>query len=391
MPLHSGIRAASPSAFLVALLAALLAGPPDLHAQAATPPPSWVLVAQFLETWDSNAALQEGPGEPGLVHSLGLSFSHARTGPRGRLSLAGAGSALIYDANKDLNAFNYTVSGEGSLLLSPRVSVTLGQELVSSYRYSGPLVGDSTELLPLVLTRLSATRAGLSIQLSARTTLSAQGGYTYVSFDSPSLTSGSVLLGGASLTRRISTRDSLTLSYEAQQSRTQGNTTALHTIDGGWSRVLKGSLTAQVSAGANYYLYLASTGVVGDWSYYAAASLEKRLRRSSLAARYSHTISPAFGLGEDRVADSVGAVVNLALSRKLNLLADASYGRSRDPVFNDLLYDTQSAGAALEFRPTRRLTTRAGYSYRSRKDEVTAATLTSNEVFLSLSSGWQWR
>jgi hypothetical protein len=391
MPAPTGIRGVHlPTLFAAGV--ALLGRPGEVHAQVApqavAPTTTWELVAGLLETWDSNPLIvQEGLGTPSFVHRAGLVFRHTRARPKGNLSLAGQGSGVVYQAAPQFNYVSYGGSGAGTFLLSPRASLAVSEDFDVSHRYEGALLGDATQLLPLVLTRVSVTQASLDLQLSRHTSLGVQGGYTYVSFDSPTLVDGTTVRGTISLSRTVSARDNLVLAYSIQQSR-HNDTTFAQTLSAGWRRVVANSLSANLGAGASQYLGAAPGP--GTWSFYATAGIDKTFRRGTLGARYSHAIDQAFGFGQDRVADGVVAHLTLVITRRLRLQTSGTYGYSRDAATGDFLFDTRSASAALDFQLTRRLSTSAGYSYSRRLNVGAAQPVSSSQVHLALSSGWQW-
>lgn len=387
MPWPSGNRAVRWPTLLAA--GVLLVRSAETEAQVAPPPSSWVLVGHFRETYDTNPFVRgTGLGEGSFVHRTGLDFRRVITKPRGHLDLGGQGSAVIYQTASQFNYFEYGATGAGSYLLSPRSRLSFTQDFASSYRYRGLLLGDSTQLLPPVRTRVSATTAGLELKLSTRTTLGIRSGYRYASFDSPTLVDGSSLRGGLGLARRISTRDSLTLDYGVQRISHGGFSAFIQTLAAGWTRAFGEGAAAQVTGGMSYYER--SGAAVATWRWYGTAGVDKTFGKVSIGAHYSHAITQAFGLGRDRVVDAVRGTFRVAFTRRFALATSGAYGYSKDPVLGEFLFETVSANGALNFQAARHLGLSAGYAYRHRRNPAAMA-LTSQQVFVSLSAGWQWR
>jgi hypothetical protein len=357
----------------------LAALPPAARAQA-PPPPSeadparparWAFRLRLQESYDSNAEFALAQGRGSFEDQAGAGLSLRLAGRRGGLILSGDGWGRRYHSVEGADGFDCSAGLDGHHRFSPRVTGRLrGTFSDGVSRHERQLV-DAGLQLPLARTRTVDGSAGLAVQLAAHTTLTAEGRYERASFESPALADGQQWSGGASLARALGASDRLSVHYVLREIRREDEGRRVHDLFAGWSRTLARRLAAELSAGAS--------------------RRPDTLQRGSLQGRYSHTLGEAYGLGRERVADVVSALLEHRLGRRADVTLGGGYAFSGDPLDAGFRYRAQNASLGLAFALGRDLRLSARYGLSRSRERGGAEPIVSQYGSLSLAYAVEWR
>lgn len=336
--------------------------------------PRYSLWARAQESWERNSLLRaDGQDQTSLVDSLAAGAGYTFRGPRGDLGVNGEVSRLNYHDLPSLNRTAYGVGAQGTYNFSRRSSLSVREQYaVSAFNPASELI---TSGLPVSLVRSKTNRATADLRLgfSARTTAALAVRQETLRFTSEGraqgLVNGSVVSFEPTLSQRLGTTDSVNVGYSYQKNLETSVGTDIQSIFAGWSRRLSREWGSALSAGVSH---VASTDRTPTrWSPYGSVRLNGEFRKGTLEARYTHSVSQAFGLGGERVADLGSVAFTRPLGRKFTASGNLSYGRSRDlnapaNVPNDasrLDFTTRSAGGSLRYLLSKKFELNAGYEY----------------------------
>lgn len=341
----------------------------------AAPPPAkeegpvrWTLGLRAQERWEDNPGFVT-TGQSSFVTRGGLDVSRTWRSPRGELSVRGEGEATEYHSLPDLSRFMYAGGLAGQYRVSPRFSIA-GEQVysVANALDSAPL-RDAGLLLPQVRTETLTSRLSFNAAVTSETTFTGEARYDRFQFDSETLVDGEALVAGGTLSHRLGERSSAGLSYSFVDNRTQGVDSQVQVLRTVWGTRLSPHWNLGASAGVSR-LTLPDADAV--WNPAGGVDLTGQYPRSEVSLRYSHSISQAFGLGQERVLDYVSAGLSRRLSRRFSVRADGSYGLSRDPEGDAFRIHTVSASGALRVTLTRELGLTLGGGFNRSSEPVGA-------------------
>jgi hypothetical protein len=281
------------------------------------------------------------------------------------------------------------LTGTGGFVVSPHTNFQLTQAFSSTLTGYSTVLAETGLVLPQALVHRLGTTGSLSHQLSPKTSLAANIQYERNTFPNGELVDGSEFGIGVSATRRLSANHSVSASYNYESSSALGQRLGRNVLLGGWSGTLRPRLTASATLGIVNY----ETSVAGDrqTSPQGSATLAWRYPRWNFDVRYGRSVSQAFGLGRDRLADIAGLSIGRKLTKKIDLSGSYVYSLNRDPTDYNLSFTSQSYGGDLRWLFTRNFVATAGYVGRRNEPEGTALPLKGNVWTCAVSYTRDWR
>lgn len=308
--------------------------------------PDWMVTLRLRETWEDNPLFEEGGSQQDtFIDNAALSLARTFRGQRGHLTLTGSGNGTRYHYDSDLSRMGWGAALAASHRLGPRTLFVLSEQVVSAYTRDAALVSGGGVLLPLARTRTSHGAAEISRQTSARTTLAANVRYDRVDFPEEDLPDGAELALGARFGARVSATDGLDLVYVHQRNSLGDETQPAHSLHAAWTGTRGTRFSFGLGGGATY---LPATGRTDDQvAPFAFAEGAVRGRQGSLSARYSRSVSQAFGLGRVREGDLVSVALARSLASWASVFAHYGYARSHDVFDPAFLFEAQGYEAGL--------------------------------------------
>jgi hypothetical protein len=122
----------------------------------------------------------------------------------------------------------------------------------------------------------------------------------------------------------------------------------------------------------------------------AGVGVSHTFRRGVVSLNYRHSVNQVFGLGSERVIDSVELSYSHQLSRTVNGVVAGFWGEHRD-IF-DAMRDqsAQNVRIGLNWQPRPQLGLNASYSLRRRVGTADVAVV-GHRASAGVSYGFQWR
>jgi hypothetical protein len=345
--------------------------------------PDWMVTLRLRETWEDNPLFEEG-GAPQdtFIDNAALSLSRTFRGSRGELTLNGSGNGTRYHYDSDLNRVGWGAGIAASQRLGPRTVFAVSEQVVSAYTRDAALLSGGGVLLPLARTLTSHGAAELSRQTSTRTSLAANVRYDRVDFPDEDLPDGAELALGARFSTRLSASDAIDLVYVHQRNTLVGTETQpAHSVHAAWNGTRGTRFAFGLGAGATYLP--ATDRTEDDVAPFGLVEATVRGRQGSLSARYSRSVSQAFGLGRVREGDLVSVALNRTLAGAVSLFAHYGYGRSHDLFDPSFVFEAQGYEGGLRVALGSGLGLTAAYG-RRRSSTGDAPTVESAAAHLAL-------
>ncbi len=184
------------------------------------------------------------------------------------------------------------------------------------------------------------------------------------------------------LSREMGRLDDLAFSYVFMQNEDEGEVPLQHhTVSLGWRRTLTPNLSLTVSGGV---IYNPLTEGSLSQEYYPQGSLRLNgvWRRATLVAEARQSVTPAYGLGGDQLADigTLSAVIPFGRKVQLAITGNVTWGRD---VGLEEPYFSQDATVAINWRLFRHLGLGVGYTYR-RSDQENEPVVSGHKTYCGL-------
>lgn len=321
----------------------------------------WNVILQAGESWERNPMFRPAETEASLADRLDAHVDYLRTTSRSRFSANLGGTGIRYHSFEDLDH----VGGDAGLglnyNLSPKATVSLNDSVESRWARDSTLLVDSGLYYDTVRTITNRASGQFSLRATERTTAAVDVRHEYVNFDSDSLLDGTQIAATGSLSRRIAPEQTLGVSYSYASGSASGTARSTnHTIFGSWAGTFGQQWGLAGSGGA---IRTAS----GLWRPYAAAELTGDLRRTSLYARASRSISQAYGFGRERESTILNAGLRQQLGRRLAASIGVGYDRNREVGADLPPFTGVNANGDLSFTLSRHFFLGAEARYRLRR------------------------
>ena len=325
--------------------------------------PDWMVTFRLRETWEENPRFEAGGSEEDtFIDNAAVSLSRTFRGARGELTLSGSGTGTRYHYDSELNRIGWDAGLSASQRFGPRTTFLLSERVVSAYNRDAALVSSAGVLLPLARTLTSYGAAELSRQTSARTSVAANVRYDRVNFPEEEFPDGAELALGARFTTRISAADAIDLVYVHQRNTLGSETQPGHSVHAAWNGSRGTRFVFGLAAGATYLP--ATDGTENEVAPFFLVDGTVRGRQGALSARYSRSVSQAFGLGRVRDGQLVSVALSRALAGPLSVFAHYGYGRSHDVFDPTFVFSSQGYEGGLRFALGTELGLTAAYGRR---------------------------
>jgi hypothetical protein len=255
---------------------------------------------------------------------------------------------------------------------------------------------------PLVRIRSNQSALSLSVQPFSKTSLVGNVRYDRMDFgdlEQPDpATSGSLqddaqLTAGLSITRQVGPLGSLGASYAHSRTGAGDFRGKFETLTADWSRqfgsrvgfLLSGSLGATRADFASQE----EARFLLTWQVGVGLSVPQA-RRGIPFFQFSRSVTPAYGLGRDTIANQVTAGYTRILSRSATLVASGSYDWNKDPTDPSLDFSNENYSIGFQFG-ARGLTTSMSYVLRRTDIPLFVDRVLSHSATVSIGYGWQFR
>jgi len=331
--------------------------------------------------WDSNASFE--PGGPGSGAAFGQAgIARTWTTPRWTTSINLGGGGSVYQTEAATSRYQLGGGLDTSGQLGTRTTISLGATggIERTDLLEDPLTAGL--VLPITSTRRFQGQVGLGRALGAQTQLSLSAGYGRYYFDAEELSDSEGMNAGAQLSRTISPKSTVSLGYGFQTSLYEETSPSqTHSLSLGFGRTLSPRTSLSLSAGGDQRRV---DGVSGGWILSGDAAFILQGSRTSLSLRYSRGVTPAPGLGRDRISNLFSLGLTSRLRPWATLSMSASRGLNQDPVDRDLHYSTDTLSLGLNLRLTQTLGIGPQLRYRRRGEIDDNPAVSSVSVGLAL-------
>ncbi len=298
--------------------------------------------------WESNVGEQASAGPSDWAGGLRGRLERDVRRPRREIRLTAGGQGYFYAEQTAFNRLDGNVGMEGDFRFSPRTGGLLAFGFDYGHSDTSRILIDQGILLPLTRTIGYTADAGLQHQVSTNVVLRGGARALRVDFpDSGAFRDSTSLRLSAGASRRLGQHDSLSLDLSAEradgaQTGVPDRSTAFWTQYGSvqWAHVLSLHTAFLLEAGTSYTNLAMESGLGRSWSFFGGASLNHRVRSTTLTAYYRREVLPTFGLGGLRLANRVGLNANAPVGASFSIGVGGNY--VRDSQSSQSLIDPQS-------------------------------------------------
>ena len=277
-------------------------------------PASWDYSFAAGLGWESNVGLSVGQGPSDYGGVLRGSLSRIVTKPRGTARFTAGGLGYLYKEQTQYNRADGDFAFDGLRRLSEKTTGILGFGFYYGHSDNSQILAEQGVLPPLTRTVAYTGSAGLIVQVSGQTSLSATLRAYRLDFpDAETLQSSSSLRASLGLDRRLNQQNTVGIGYSAERVDQPGLPTEspvgaywTHYGSGQWTHVFSPRMATRLEAGASYTPDGQAVGLGRTWSFFGGASVNRQVKRSTLTAYYRREVIPVFGVGGLRLADRLG-------------------------------------------------------------------------------------
>jgi hypothetical protein len=286
-----------------------------------------------------------------------------------------------------LDQYTYGLNARTSLSLTPRLSWNVGGNLTSTYAQDANVLIGNGLVYQKVLTRIGTASTALSYDWSPRTQIRASVSALKVGFvNTQSLVGGTNLTTTFSLTHQINRSQKLGLDYA--QTFSNGASGTIVALLGTWQATAR-NFTINANGGVHPYQVLGLSG----YRFAPGGSIgvaSKVGNRNTFGVSYEHTVEQAYGFSGARLSNRVNANFGVAVTRRLQLDANANYGTNVDPVDPNSRLDGTTAALQARYLIVQNLSVAGGYTVWQRR-ETPLPLITSNRATFTATYGLTWR
>jgi hypothetical protein len=346
------------------------------------------------ESWERNPEVsQEATADDltSFVTHVAAGAGYTFRGRRGELGFLADVARLEYHSLPQLSRFTYGAGVNGTHRFSQRSSLSIRERYAESSYNPIELLATSGLPVSVVHARTNNADVALNLGLSSRTTLSLAARHQSITFGpegkDQGLVDGSVVSFEPTLAQKVGRTNVLSAGYSFQKDlKNDSGTGDIQTAFLGWAGRLGHDYGAALSGGVSRVG--ATAGVEVKWRPYVSAALTADYRTGSLQARYTRTVSPAFGLGGDRLAELASLTAEKNFTRKVAANLNGSYGETRD-IGDDaaLRFNTVTAGAGLRYLVSRRFAFEWSYAYGSSDPEGSGRRIRTDRAAMAVTYG----
>jgi hypothetical protein len=358
----------------------------DTAAAPAAGADKWLLRLSANEAFESNVQLStgQGAGDSNTMLDAGLTRNWAF--PRGNVSLSGDVNPLYYRRSNGLNRVNYTGGAAASYAISPRLSWTVSDNVVSGYAQDSRVLTDAGLVFPKIVTRTNTASTQVAYELTPRTQFQASVISQTVSFDSTALTGGSVLTFRSVVTRQVSKDHSIGASWG--QTISNGITGDIQGFLAVWQGTF-GRVIATATGGVRPYTLEGKAG--HQYAPGGTAGITAPITKGqTLSLHYERAVEQAYGFNGTHLSHRFVGGYTAALSRKATLSLTGNYGVNTYPLQPDFRLDGKTGNVELSYLIARNLTMGTGYAFWISRQAPNPG-VTTYRATVSLGYGFAWR
>jgi hypothetical protein len=342
--------------------------------------------------YEGNVAFTSPPVGGDYLGILTASVTRWRRSLRSQWTTTLTGSGFAYAENDQLNRVDGGVVTAGQKTLSPRTSGGIR----GSYTYGhtdtayGLVIGAT--VLPPSRMKTGEVGAGFSWRLGSLTDLSLDASWRDIRFDSERLQDSQTLLTAATLSRRLSSRNTVLLRFAYRRTK---DLIVRHDpgVSMSFRRLLSPTLSFDVMGGANRATLASFEGPDAfpeRWYFVASTGLTGSIRRAILDARYQHGVNPTVGFGVVQRTNLFSLTATVPIGQSTELIGTGAYAIRDDPRRDDLpsRRDLDFYVAASRW-VSRRTQIVAGYRFRRRQDGLVVEPIRNDRASVSVVWGPQ--
>jgi hypothetical protein len=349
----------------------------------------WAFSLAYAHGFDDNPRFESPAVGAGWTGRVFGGLTHRRLRPRSEITLDGRGSGYVLRDPALGDRVTYSASGTGSFDLDPRLHATLAESWQNNYADEATALALQGVLLRTILARSNFADGTLAYRVAERTTLTAEARHETVGFHPAGTLFGYTRLTGTlGATRRLTAHDAVSVTAAFQQRSARGRQGRGVAAGGGWERGFGARVSARLTAGLQRFDTLA-TGARRTQPY-ATALVEGRYRHRLFTADYSHTLTPGYEDGRDRILDLVSLAGVDNFGPRLAVFASVSGGRRRDLDPTGLRTLMLRTSAGLSVRIARRLEARLTHTYERNRDREPLVVRTRQRADVSLGYRREW-
>jgi hypothetical protein len=331
----------------------------------------WANYVAVDGVYEGNVAFTSPPVGGDFLGVLTGSVTRWRRSLRSQWTTTLTGSGFAYAENDQLNRVDGGVTTAAQKALSARTSGGIR----GAYTYGhtdtayGLVIGGT--VLPPSRMMIGEVGAGFSWRLGSLTDLSLDASWRDIRFDSERLQDSQTLLTAATLSRRLSSRNTvlLRLAYRRTEDLIVRHDPG---VSVSFRRLLKPTLAFDVMGGASRATLASFEGpeaVPERWYFVSSVGLTGSIRRAVLDARYQHAVNPTVGYGVVQRTNLFSLTATVPIGRSTELIGTGAYAIRDDPRRGDLPsrrdLDFYVAASRWLSRQTQIV---AGYRFRRRQD-----------------------
>ncbi len=393
----------------------------------------WSFTLNAQDTWLSNANFSLTDEDSAFLDRAGAGLSYQRLGQRSSFVLGAQAAAVLSrgrELREDETSLNYSGNLGWQVQISPRLNLRLSNSYSTLTSQGGldaldsflsdpggmgtqPLppapVGSGTIAPPLSLgilpqeiglvyplaeMRTNQTELSLGYQPFVRTTLIGTVRYDRMDFEGEGLLDGDQLAASGGIGWMVGPLGTIGASYTWSRTESEGRSGESQSASANWSRTVgsRVGFTFSGSLGGTRATFAEAPEedprFLLTWNIGLGVAVPDS-RKGVPTLSFSRAVTPAYGLGRDRIANILSVGYTLRTSRRTSLSANGSYNWNEDPTDPAFDFSSQNYGGAFRYEGQKAGT---NISYALRRTDLGASELVqSHSVSVGVSYGWQWR
>jgi hypothetical protein len=340
--------------------------------------PRWVVTMGILGDYDSNVAFDTASASDygGSFRAKVVRRFQTR---RDRFNVSLGGSAYAYSENQEQDNLNGNAEVGWTRELSARNTFNMSGYGTYENTATQEILTDVGIQLPRTQSQGYGGAAGFVFKVGHYGSLRLGGRYSRLAFEDPTLVDNQTVDANMTLLREVGRLDDMSLSYTFLRNEDDGEAPLQHhSAEIGWRRTLTPNLSLTVSAGITYSP-LSEGSLTREWHPQGGLRLNGVWRRTTMLAEVRQTVTPAYGLGGDQLADigTLSAVIPFGRKVLLSITGNVTWARE---LGLDESYFSQEATVSVNWKLFKYVGLGAGYTYR-RSDPEFETTVSGHKTY----------
>jgi len=323
--------------------------------------------------WEQNIGFTRPAGPDDFFGALRASLARVRRGPRSDFRLTVSGVGYVYREVSNYNRMDAFVDLSSQGPLSPRVDGRLSGSYDFAHTDSERSLIEVALLLPLERTKTANAATGFTWRASERTSVTVDGSWTQLNFESDRYLDTTYWIGTVTLERRISLRHEVSLNGVFRRTEDDLSTRQGPALTAGYGHLFGTSLRLRLAAGMGEEDSRPSAPDLEPerrQEFFASVNLAGRVRRATVSLGYQHGLVPRVGQGVSEVTDSFTSELMIPIGRRLELLTTGALAIRADGFLPDAPTQMDwDAYLGAAYRLADRLRLVVGYRFRVRDDQ----------------------